>query len=154
MIIMEDKKMDNNFVETHIKDFLLGGKAEFTIKNMNSGKFHKYKVSVGKTKDIWFVRILDGNKITYAGYLKYDLGGELVYAQGSKGMFAANDEVIVGLLWVFRHSEKMNPAIKIIHHGKCARCGKKLSDEESIGIGFGPHCWELVKAMRIKSEVA
>jgi hypothetical protein len=30
--------------------------------------------------------------------------------------------------------------VKLLHHGTCGRCGKKLTDPKSIQSGFGPCC--------------
>ena len=34
----------------------------------------------------------------------------------------------------------LNDNIEFFHLGKCLRCGKTLTDQESINIGLGPVC--------------
>ena len=39
---------------------------------------------------------------------------------------------------------KMPEGLEVIHCGKCARCGRKLTDPESVKNGFGPECIQFV----------
>ena len=31
-------------------------------------------------------------------------------------------------------------ALRVLHHGRCGRCGRKLTTPESIRLGLGPVC--------------
>jgi hypothetical protein len=47
--------------------------------------------------------------------------------------------------WVLRNIEKnridvVQNGVEIMHAGKCIKCGKTLTDAESIEIGLGPIC--------------
>ena len=48
---------------------------------------------------------------------------------------------IVGLIY-----KKQEPpeGYVIRHGGKCARCGRELTDAVSVEHGFGPDCWRLI----------
>ena len=35
-------------------------------------------------------------------------------------------------------------------YSKCQKCGKKLTDPESIRRGYGPECWESITGQKIK----
>lgn len=35
---------------------------------------------------------------------------------------------------------------EVMHEGKCCRCNRPLTHPESIGLGFGPECWEIMKS--------
>ena len=35
--------------------------------------------------------------------------------------------------------------IKERESNKCKRCGRKLKNEESIKLGYGPHCYNKIK---------
>jgi len=36
--------------------------------------------------------------------------------------------------------DNLNQSVDIFHLGKCLKCGKTLTDSNSIEVGFGPVC--------------
>lgn len=125
-------------------DFVLGGKAEFTVKNLNNSKCYKYKVSESKKqKGLFYVSVMESGAYKYAGYLVTE--PTIRYAKGKNGFFDIDSEPVKGLMYSIRagHSPLNRPMI-MYHHGKCACCGKKLNDEISTARGFGPICWERI----------
>lgn len=36
-------------------------------------------------------------------------------------------------------------------YSKCQKCGKKLTDPESIRRGYGPECWESITGQKIRN---
>ena len=133
-------------------NFLLGGRAEFTIKNIDSGVGFKYKVTKSKNYQskngkghMYFVKVKSGSGWVYAGFLKeYD--GKFYFGKGNKGNLEENSLEIKGLMYAIKHGNSILPRpMVMIHHCKCASCGKKLDDEESIQRGFGPVCWNRAK---------
>lgn len=42
------------------------------------------------------------------------------------------------------HPEYLKQYLKVYHMGTCLKCGRELSDPESIEIGLGPICKELL----------
>ena len=137
-------------LETEVKDvyqFIFGGKSEFTIENTDSKKGYKYKVTKCKDKDnLFFVKVKDGESYEYAGYMTINADGKIQYKQGQKGPRDFDDEAIKGLAWAIRkgHNPLPHPMI-MMHHGKCACCGKKLDDAESVARGIGPVCWDRIQ---------
>lgn len=127
----------------NVREFIFGGNSEFTVLNLSSGKGCRYKVRVAKNnKDMFFVRVQEGNTYVYAGYIKRGKD-DMYYNRGDKGTKEIDDVSIKGLCWAIRHGDKELPKpIVMLHHGKCACCGRKLDDEISVARGFGPVCWE------------
>ena len=127
----------------NVADFIFGGHSEFTIKNMNSGRAFKYRVSEAKKKkDLFYVSVNESGSYVYAGYIQRD-SNRLFYSKGRNGYFDTNTDPIKGLLWSIRKGNNPLPRPMImLHHGKCACCGKKLDDEISVARGFGPVCWK------------
>ena len=143
-----------NEITENVKDFILGGKADFTIfqeKTANTKAVQmKYRVTTPKNcngkPNAWYVSTeltdisddvtTDGNKLIYQGYLKRDM----TFNVGEKGVQNFNKAAINGLLWVLNNSEKLPKAVHIYHHGKCSVCGKKLTDAKSLVCGIGPTC--------------
>lgn len=139
----------NNEVVVGIRDFILGGTAEFTIlqdavKDKPSYCV-KYKVVRNDNGTCWFVHtevtngsdlVSNGKNLIYQGYLKKDK----TFHVGKKGKQDYNQKAIKGLLWVLTHSDNMPSIVHVYHHGKCSRCGRKLTDVESLKCGLGPTC--------------
>lgn len=122
------------------KEFIFGGKAEFTIKNVSSGNLYKYQVTRCKTKDnVFFVKVKKGHDWEYAGFLD---NKTMKYIRGNKGKLDNDTPAIKGLIYAINKGNTPLPRpMTMIHHGKCACCGKKLDDEQSIERGFGPVCF-------------
>ena len=143
-------------ITENIKEFILGGRANFTIAQEATDKTgfkqFKYKVTIPKGCDInntnvWYVYAEvckdlpfgdhnDGKNLQYVGYLKRDLSFNL----GEKGDPNYNQVAINGLTWVLRHSDKLPSVVHIYHHGKCSVCGRGLTDAKSLRCGVGPTC--------------
>lgn len=133
---------------TNARQFIFGGKSEFTITNIDSGKGAKYKVNRCKTDDkMFFVNVKENESYIYAGFMKVDKDGSVSYIQGRKGNLEPSAEPIKGLMWAIRQPEgPLRKPIVMFHHGSCACCGKSLDDPLSIGRGIGPVCWNRLKA--------
>lgn len=142
-------------ITENIKEFILGGKADFTIlqectDNVKEQQY-KYKITIPKdsepsTTQVWYVFAeldtthsgveTDGINLKYQGYLKRDLSFNI----GAKGIEDYNQKSINGLIWVLKHSDNLPSVVHIYHHGKCSVCGRKLTDAKSLRCGVGPTC--------------
>lgn len=124
-----------------IKDFLLGGKAEFTLVQEGEKEVSmKYRLVGNDNKSCFFV-YSEGNataKLLYQGYItvrKMEFHRAKNIADSDY-----NEKAIKALNWLFAHCNNLPSVVHVIHHGKCARCGRKLTDLESIQTGLGPIC--------------
>lgn len=133
----------------HIHDFLVGGKAMFTIRSHKTGKHFTYKIS--KSKKIigmYFVSInsydkplLNGSvgKWSYIGVLTEEPNGELYFRTTQKSTIGRGDKRVDTFMWFVRHHEHLFNC-DFFHIGKCGKCGRTLTDPTSIEIGLGPIC--------------
>ena len=146
--------MSNFEVTENIKEFILGGKADFTIlqeaTDNTTEQQYKYRVTIPKdctpdSTNVWYVSAeladncsveSDGRNLKYQGYLKRDLSFNI----GAKGIEDYNQKSINGLIWVLRNSDKLPSVVHIYHHGKCSVCGRGLTDAKSLRCGVGPTC--------------
>lgn len=144
------KEIEYHYITKDIREFVLGGKSEFTILNTVNNIDYKFKIKSNKERTIWFVSVKVDGSFQYAGFIKKEEStGSFQYIRGKKGTMNADSKAIKGLFWVIRNADRMNPAVKIIHHGKCACCGRALTDEKSIERGIGPICYAQVKTYGI-----
>ena len=134
---MNNKKIGK--VIKNIREFILGGKAEFSIKNEVNGFEVQYKLINKQGYKIWFVYIISDNKSTYAGNIRI-VGNGVKYLVGEKGNYKEDTKEIKGLLWVLNKGDNIGEKVSIYHHFKCSVCGRELTDQESIERGMGNTC--------------
>lgn len=139
------------------KDFVVGGKAVFTLENdkefaQKNGLPKQYTFRVTKKENegrdpVFFVSLLTGpdntSDYTYLGLLKARHGG-IVLTKNSKmnektWCFRLLDKALKKI-WSNKQDEIIRAGFDIHHEGKCCKCGRPLTDEKSIKLGIGPRC--------------
>lgn len=124
----------------YVLDFLLSGRSEFAIQNIKSGNRFLYKIQKNKqNEEMYFVKSMTGVGDIYAGFILYK-DGQVAYSKGGKGNLEANDIRIQALMYVIDYHDRLPPYVLVQHFGKCGRCGRKLTDLESVRRGLGPEC--------------
>lgn len=129
-------RLRNEIKKSNIKNFILGGSAEFTIyqeaKDGKEAQQAHYKVTISKERNCYFVRV---NNV-YQGCI-YKKKPYSLYTKGAKGK---DTKATRALLWVLNHQGDYPDEVHVLHMGRCACCGRKLSDPLSIELGIGPTC--------------
>jgi hypothetical protein len=122
--------------------FAFAGRARFTLVSKASGKRYTFRVAKAKDNDdMFFANLLVGQNneadYEYIGFIKIPQG-ELI--AGKKGNPA--HPAYKALDWALRQlaANNMPEALEFWHEGRCARCGRALTDPASIEAGFGPEC--------------
>lgn len=127
-----------------IRQFILAGKAFFTLQNKETGNRFTYKVSKldDETKDMWFVSVLTGsdndNSYTYAGIIANNR-----FKLTKKSKLTLEAVSVKGFNWLWNTvvgNNELPEKVEFLHAGKCGRCGRTLTTPESIESGFGPIC--------------
>lgn len=137
--------MGSNEVVENIKDFILGGNAEFTLLQEKSERSKrtiqvKYRVKANNNRSCWFVYTeTDNGKMLYRGFLRPDLSFELG-KKGRENLDKDTEYYVNALLWVLNRKGSLPSEVHIYHHGRCSVCGRKLTDAESLRCGIGPTC--------------
>ena len=140
------------------REFYTAGKAIFTVElpaefaeEHNAKKQYTYRISKveknEKYPESFFVSMLTGsdnqNDYSYLGKLDPNTGrvwttAKSIIGQDSLPMKLLN-RVLVNI-WTGT-PELITAAGFFVHHeGKCAKCGRPLTDSESVKIGMGPTC--------------
>ena len=124
------------------RQFVLGGRARFTLVSQKTGKRYTFRVAKAKDAEMFFASLLVGQNndadYEYLGFIKKDELGALV--AGRKGN--AQHPAFKALDWTLRKlaADDMPEQLEFWHEGRCARCGRALTDPASIEAGFGPEC--------------
>ncbi len=140
--------------------FLLGGHAYFTVAN-GAGEHYSFRVSAPKEqtpdtqRPVWFVALLTGPDntadYTYMGIIVPGTAAGDVRASTHSPLFRLtgksthtdDSKPVKVLRWAIGLMVKgQHPAApySIQHMGRCAVCGRALTDPESIRLGIGPKC--------------
>ena len=136
--------------QTKALDFILAGKAIFTIENKVSGSYLTYKVKKAKKqtgdKMMFFVETRDGSvDFKFFGTIVLNLTNKQVYFKYSDraAKFAKTEPAVVAFDHIFNQvfaQHQIRTKLNLWHKGMCCRCGKDLTTPESIQLGIGPEC--------------
>ena len=123
------------------KKFMLAGNAITTLKSTKSGKHFTYRIKKKKTEDIWFVSVMYNYKSKSFNYLGCILpDGTFKYTKASQ--MKKTSKSFVAFNWAWNHID--NDSLEVWHEGRCGRCGRLLTEPDSIASGFGPVCRSLI----------
>lgn len=122
------------------EQFVTAGRAIFTVQN-NRNDHYTYRVQRGHNSDSpLFVSMLSGpDQYTYIGILTRQGTCQIT----AKSSITANSTGYKVFNWAMAVIKQLTPlpdGYSIQHEGRCARCGRALTDPESIRTGFGPYC--------------
>ena len=130
--------------------FIAAGKAEFVVEDINTGHVREYMVSRHKYFDQgtrkWNVLLLYRDRsgesgYAYLGYIKDGIFTHhtlySVYGEESEE-FTAFDSCFLRV----GRGRDLPAHIHFYHLGRCGKCGRKLTNPESINRGLGPKCAE------------
>ena len=137
--------------------FLLAGKAIFTVSNSKGGHYtfklrkidSEYPQGSGKISTAFFlhVKATGGTyPFRYVGLANSTTGA--VKCTAKSEFVPGSKEYDVGQ-WALQTviGGKLIPdGYDIEHAGRCGKCGKMLTDPESLERGIGPECWKTAGA--------
>lgn len=122
-------------------EFMVAGNSTVTLKSTKTGKHFTYKLKKAKDKAILFVSLLFGDNASdyiYIGCIFDDKG--LKTTKASK--CTSDAPGFKAFSWAWNNIKRLNipDALEVWHEGRCGRCGRKLTEPESIACGLGPVC--------------
>lgn len=151
--MMTVERTDGTRVEHRVgKDFLLAGNATFTIRTPDAGH-RTYKITrkdaTGQYPETFFVSLLTGpqntDDYTYLGKLD-PFTGQLVptfksgWNERTPPFHVRLLNRVLARVWSFDHDAFERHGYKLLHAGRCGRCGRTLTVPASIESGIGPEC--------------
>lgn len=140
------------------KDFVSAGKATFTLEvpeayaAQNGIKRHyTFKVNFKKGdkgfNDTYFVKLMTGmdnqSSYSYLGILNPETGIVRTTAKSCMSGEALPVRLLnrtLALVWGGNTEALTAAGFNACHAGKCGRCGRKLTNPESLATGIGPEC--------------
>ena len=124
-------------------DFILGGKAIFTLKSLQTGKHFTYQVKASKDEKCFFVQGLTGscNTDDYE-YIGLIFAANNKFVHGKKSRINADAPIVKAFNFAFQYAinKSTNKSLEFYHVGKCCRCGRPLTTPESVTNGIGSDC--------------
>ena len=129
-----------------VREFVFAGNSFFTLQSMKTGNTLTYKVRhqpADKSRfgqECWFVRVRVRGKMEYLGYMKADSQLRLT----RRSIFKFNSTEALAFDWFMRKIDRIPDSLVFWHEGSCGRCGRRLTDIQSVERGFGPECWKYV----------
>jgi len=122
--------------------FIFGGKATFTLRSLKTGDHITFKVTKAKDKgDLFFIKARRNTDAEGGfNYLAYFSKNTLRTSKKSKPLGNA----LTALEWTLGNlmEGRLPSTLQVWHEGKCAKCGRALTDPDSLARGFGPECWK------------
>jgi hypothetical protein len=141
---------------TQIRIFLTGSRAKFTLVSKVTGVRYTYRFSRGKDPLKTWVSVLVGTD-NQSDYVKIgcvyriDRLAQRPGTHPKAGFWWAPERKdapsTAGIRWFLEHLRDSLTVdwfqrIEFWHAGVCSRCGRELTDPESIARGLGPICAE------------
>ena len=128
-----------------VKQFCFGGHARFTLESKTSGQHYTFEISKRKFGDneFWFAAVLTaGDQYTYLGKL---ISRKTIQFT-AKSRLTEDAPAVKALSWFLRALAAgiIPESVVVYHSGRCGRCGRELTDPESVRCGIGPVCREMV----------
>jgi hypothetical protein len=143
-------------VLSNVIKFLLAGHAKFTLVSKVSGHRKTFEVVKAPPKDGfpegWFVKLLvgpdNGSDYRYLGIIRrhsyVGTPNGLAFAPNREGFGVDACNAMVWFIKLINENKdaRFNEQAEFWHSGYCSRCGRELTDPESIARGLGPVCAE------------
>lgn len=132
--------MDYRIPEHTERQFILGGKAIFTLESGITGRRYTYKIVNSKYRpEQLIVKLLVGSDNTknykaigsiYRNSLRFDDFGFLTY----------DSYPMRAIKFFLEHIDNIPKALHVYHSGRCCFCGRKLTTPEAVKRGYGRKC--------------
>lgn len=129
-----------------IVKYIMGGHGVVTLKSY-TGVHHTYEFRAPNNRkegdDTMFVKtLIAGGEWVYVGMYK---DKNFYLTKASK--FSLQSPIVKGIYFIMKLMFKpdfIDERMHLYHEGICSRCGRPLTNPESIEFGIGPVCREMI----------
>jgi hypothetical protein len=127
-------------LEILLKDNKESNGAPITVVSKKTSKDYTFKLSRKFFKERGYLHVKVETQYLNFKYLGHYKNGKIL-----KGGLEIKTPSAEAIGWVLRNIEnrqfeRVENGVEILHSGKCIKCGRVLTDSESISIGLGPVC--------------
>ena len=129
-----------------VKNFLVAGNATITLESVKTRNKYTYKINKKDDNrgDLWFVKLmLNPNKFEYIGFFK----DNLEFKTSSKSKVREDSKSFLAIKFLLNRIDNIPENLNIYHSCKCGRCGRILTNPESIKNGIGHECHKKIKSL-------
>ena len=154
--MLERKRMDKKLT----REFIFSGHSVLTCMNTETGKHKTFMIDKSDDGRVHFFKIRgdkDGVFVPLTKDLKKQKknwvyvgmtlpNGKFITTRGSK--VTRDSQSFRSIEWLLRASTEWSlgidkyPQIEVYHEGFCGRCGRPLTNPESVQLGYGPSCYK------------
>ena len=132
--VISSKSISALFEDKNIK----GG--VFTIKSLKTNTEFTYSISRSEFNKKWYTHVN-----VEMGYLNFNRLGTYINGKITNKGSLVNTPSAQAIAFVLKAVEDkrfdwLDSVMNTYHIGKCIRCGKELTDSQSIELGLGPIC--------------
>jgi hypothetical protein len=125
------------------KAYMLAGNAIVTVVSQATGTRYTYRISAKKSvkegdDTVHFVSLLNGPENTRDYQFLGTIFAGKRFFHGKKSPIGEDAPSAKAFAWLWRNLD--SDKAEVWHSGKCGRCGRLLTDPESIERGLGPKC--------------
>jgi hypothetical protein len=130
-------------------NFILGGKATFTVQNPK-GEHYTFKVRSNEWNGRVYhkVALLTGpdneTSYTYLGRVIPNTGSFILTDKSKLPLDSLPCRVAAFAFRCVWGTQSLPDGYQIRHEGKCGCCGRTLTTPESLDRGIGPECWSRI----------
>jgi Family of unknown function (DUF6011) len=142
-------ELDDTFVDFRdpatAHRYIIAGHSKVTLQSRRTTLHYTYEVvAPDDTTKTRFVRLLaNGDQFLYLGMIRGNR-----FALTKKSLFDWSAPSVRGFNYAWGNliadPPRIPPDLRIMHSGSCGRCGRELTNPESIERGIGPDCWEAI----------
>lgn len=117
---------------------------KFVIKSLKTGKEYTYRIVRNEYNEKWYTHVS-----VETGYNNFTRLGTFFDKIVNKGKEVESPSAIA-ISFVLNKMKKeefdyLDKNVEFLHTGVCLKCGKTLTDSDSIKNGFGPTCMRFSK---------
>jgi len=137
-------KTKENIIEAENLSAIFGAKqnngGSFTVESLVTGKDYTFKVANKVWKGVTYTHVsVEVNYLDWS-YLGIFFNGKIFHKKQ-----LVNSPSAVAIAWLISRVKEgkfalLNEKVKVMHLGNCIRCGKTLTDVQSIERGLGSEC--------------
>lgn len=131
----------------HILKLLFAGKSTITFKSKATSKHYTFKIRKApkafKDERLFFVSVLNGpdnsSDFAYVGMVNSETK---YFGTTTRSRYTTESTCFKAFDYTLRHIiiGDYDKTVEVLLSGKCARCGRTLTEPESIKRGIGPFC--------------